>query len=69
MEYSVTEGDLTKAEGTIKYKDCKYDNGQKLVGDSGTWKAHLEKKTEDIKNDEAKEEDTDSGEYVYTDDH
>jgi hypothetical protein len=64
MEYIVKEGDLSKAEGTIKYKDCKYDNGQKLVGESGTWKAHREKKTEDIKNDEA----TDSGEYVYADD-
>ena len=65
MEYIVTEGDLSKAAGTIKYKDCKYNNGQKLVGDTGNCKAQ---KTEDIENDVSKE-DTDTGEDVYEYDH
>jgi len=36
--------------GTVHYKDCIYDTGEKLIGSNGTWEA-FEKGTEDIKSD------------------
>ena len=69
MEYSVVGEELDSAEGTVKYKDCKYSNGEKLVGDKGTWKAEQEH-GDDLEDDnDSTVEETDTEEYVYADDH
>ena len=65
MVFMVEKEELVKAEGTMKYNDCKYDNGKALVGDAGTWKAEKE---EDIDLDEEKDtegNELDTDEYEY----
>ena len=67
MVFSVVEEEETNAEGTLKYKNCKYDSGQALIGHNGTWKAQQEKKKELGKEKETIEV-LDTDEYEYSDD-
>ena len=67
MVFRVEKEELVKAEGTMKYNGCKYDNGKALVGDAGTWKAEKEKDLDEEKDTEGNELDTDEYEYEEND--
>ena len=67
MVFRVEKEELSKAEGTMKYNDCKYDNGKVLVGDGGTWKAEQEKSVDIETEKDTKEGELDTDEYICED--
>ena len=68
MVFSVVEAEETTAEGTLNYKNCKYDSGKAMIGHNGTWKAQHEKKKDPGTVEDSAEMDLDTDEYVYSDD-
>ena len=62
-ELKVTKKTKKAAEGTIKYENCVYDTGEKLVGTEGTWTASPEAP----KKEEGVDYVDDDEEYVYQD--
>ena len=65
MVFRVEKKELAKAEGTMKYNDCKYDNGKALVGNAGSWTAEQEKNVDLKKEKDAKKKEPDTDEYEY----
>ena len=65
MVFRVEKEELAKAEGTMKYNDCKYDNGKALVGDAGSWRAEQEKNEDLDKEKDTKKKEPDTDEYEY----
>ena len=58
MVFKVKEENSTDASGDVEY-DCKYNDGQKLIGETGTWTASVksEEESEDRSEDEEESED------------
>ena len=69
MEFTVVEQGLSTAEGSLKYDDCQYKEGEKLLGSSGTWQAQLvpDPDTDTAANTETEEKPADADEYTYKD--
>ena len=51
MVFKVKEENSTDASGDVEY-DCKYNDGQKLIGETGTWTASVKSGEESEENRE-----------------
>ena len=67
MVFKVKEENSTHASGDVDY-DCKYNDGQKMIGETGTWTASVKSEDEsEEKREEGLTKEAVTASYEYED--
>ena len=67
MVFKVKEENSTHASGDVDY-DCKYNDGQKMIGEAGTWTASVKSEDEsEEKREEGLTKEAVTASYEYED--